>query len=224
MKISNGKRIWRVNDLAVSPDGQEIAIGTSEGAYILSLTGSSGFTGTGLPVSLQSFNPTALTEEVNQASVDDALTRHDWLKATILALSLNELEVFTCVFNEIPIEKIGTVVSQIPKSLFLSLVMHLAHLLHPIDGSSSVERSMTWVTQFIRLQFNALQEIVHQTLGGREIRSGLCGILQHVQSNGNALGNLMRDNAFMLAFLSGEEEEEEDVEEKSEVRIEDLVV
>ena len=214
MKSASANRVWRVNGIAVSPDGQEVAVATSEGAYVLSLASASSGSAKNLPVAIQSFNPTNLSEGVSKAALVDALTMGDAKTAVMVALSLNDLESFQNVFDAIAKkETISSCVAMVPKSLFLPLLRHLAALLHPVDGTDRIERCMLWITQLIQLQFAAVQQVVHQTTQGREIRAILCGILQHVQTHSSALGHVLRENSFTLGFLTPRPMEEEEDEE-----------
>lgn len=219
MKAIGLKRVWRVNGLSVSSDGQEMAVATSEGAYIMSLRSTSGDS---------VFNPMDLSEDISTRTVEELIEKGDFKAATIAALCLNELDSFKKVFTAVPHkELIGSIVQSVPRSLFLVLVHNVAKLLHPIDGTKHVERAIAWISHLITLQFNNLQFAIHQTTNGRELRAALCSILQHVQTHSSALGSLLRDNCFVLGFLanSGAEfatEEEEDQDRP--VRIEDIVV
>ena len=214
MKTGTSKKVWRVNGIAVSPDGQELAVATSEGAYVLTLHGTAAGAG-GLPVAIQAFTPSSLTEDVSKAAVDAAIATGDLKTALITALSLNDSDSFKQVFNACALpETIAGCVSSVPRSLFLPLLQHLGSLIHPIDGTARIERAMLWVTLLIQLQFAAVQQVVHQTSQGRQLRAVLCSILQHVQTQASALGSLLRDNAFALGFLAPrpmEDEEEDEV-------------
>jgi periodic tryptophan protein 2 len=211
LKGMTSKPVWRVNGLAVSSDGQEISIATSEGAFVLSLLKST-----------SSFNPIELGEDVTSQRVYELISQNDWKSATVCALCLNDFEVFVCVFDALAArDVIGLVVESIPRSLFLPLVKHVAKLLHPIEGTKHIERALTWVSSLISLQFNNLQYALHQTVSGRELRAALCSILQHVQTHSCALGSLLRDNCFVLSFLTGAAELDED-DAQGPVRIEDI--
>ena len=216
MKSINAKRTWRASGLAISTDGQELAVATSEGAYVLSLGGAA---------SAHAFAPVQLGEDVTTAAVAEALSAREYNRATIVALSLNDFASFRSVFDAVAIpEQIGSVIANLPQNLFYPLLRHVAHLMHPIDGTRQIERSMRWITLLIKLRFTALQFVVHQTSVGREMRAALCSILQHVQTQSSALGSLLRDNEFVLSFLASvEEEEEEEDEEPAQTRLEDVI-
>jgi periodic tryptophan protein 2 len=219
MRLASGKRVWRVNGLAVSPDGQEIAVGTSEGAYILSMNSRNG--------KLGSFNPTDISEEVSTKTVEKALTDGDYRKAAICALSLSDLSSFETVFYVVGArEQIAQVVQSLPRSLFVPLVRNISKLLHPVEGTKHVERAMLWISLLVQLKFNEVQFAVHQTRAGSEIRAALCSILQHVQTHSAALGSLMRDNSFVLSFLtttSSHEDDEDATTADDAIRFEDVV-
>ena len=213
MQMMKSKRVWRTCGISISQDGQEIAVATSEGAYILSL--GSGST-SALPVSIAAFNPLSLSEDISVKKMEKALEEGNFLLATIIALSLNEIEAFSQVFNSVQLCEIPQIVQLLPIPMFTSFLTNLCFLMHPIDGSKSVERCLEWVSQFIRLRFGDLQTVIHQSVTGRQIRAALCGILQHVQTTSLALGSLLRENHFMLSFLSGRNEIEDDEEEEEE--------
>jgi periodic tryptophan protein 2 len=210
MSVHVVRRVWRVSGLAVAPDGQELAIATSEGAFVLSLGGES-----------STFNPTELSIETTEGAVESALEKSDWNTATVIALQLNDLALYTSVFDSIPESALPGVMAHIPSGLFNPLVRHLASLLHPTDGSKSVERSFQWTLALLQLRFGELQKLAHGS--GREIRSALCSILQHVQTNANAFGNLLRDNYFQLAFLARAENDEVE-DEIVQVKLDSIIV
>lgn len=219
MKMGKGKRVWRVNGLAVAPDGQEMAVATSEGAFVLSLGSKNSKIG--------AFNPTDLSEDISTKTVQDAIQRNDWRNAVISALSLGDRRSFESVFYALgQKEEIGKVVQALPRGLFLPMVKNIARLLHPVEGTKHVERAMVWIGLLVQLQFNAVQFAVHQSASGSEIRAALCSILQHVQTHSAGLGSLMRDNSFVLGFLTNEFEnnDEEEQEDQAAIRVEDIVV
>ena len=222
MKSVFSRKIWRVNGLAISTDGQEVAVATSEGAFILALGAKNNRLG--------SFAPTDLSEEISTQYVSSAIAEGDFKAATIYALSLNDASCFEEVFNSVSDKAlIGTIVQSLPRTMFLGLVRNISKLLHPVDGTKNVERAIHWISQLIVLQFNSLQFMVHQASEGREIRAALCSILQHVQTHSVALGSLLRDNCFVLSFLSNTNEvlaavDEDEEESNVAIRIEDVVV
>lgn len=209
-------RTWRVSGLAISPDGQDCAVATSEGVFVLTL-GASASCG---------FNPAALSEDVSHVAVESFLNDKNWISATISALSLNEAESFKLVFETVKKEHVAQCALAVPKLLYSAFLSNIALLMHPIDGTAKIELAMLWITEFLKLQFNALQLVVHSDrVAGREIRAALCSILQHVQTHSAGLGALLRDNTFMLGYLAAKlegEEEEEDEDDEKDVHVSSL--
>ena len=193
MKLTTkSKKVWRVNGLGISADGQEMAIATSEGVFLLTLNSIG-----------EEFNPTELGEEVSIGSIMKSLKMGDFKRACKFSLQLNDSETFEQIFSTIVArEEIQSVISSIAPGLFLTLLRQLSHLVHPVEGSCHIERCVVWLNSLITLHFNSLQKLVHQTSQGRDIRAVLCTILQHIQTQTAALGSLFKQNCFDLAVLA----------------------
>jgi hypothetical protein len=132
-----------------------------------------------------------------------SLKMGDFKRACKLSLQLNDSDTFKQIFSTIVTrEEIQSVISSIAPGLFLTLLPQLSHLVHPVEGSCHIERSVVWLNSLITLHFNSLQKVVHQTSQGREIRAVLCTILQHIQTQTAALGSLLKQNCFDLAVLA----------------------
>jgi hypothetical protein len=218
MKSAPGKKIWRVNGLAVSPDGQEMAVATSEGAFMLSLGRKSG----------EVFAPTNLTEEVSVGAVLECLKSGDFKRACLFSLQLNDFDSFNRVFTECDssVQLIQSVVASIPPNLLLGLLTQIYSLIHPVHGTFRIERALVWLSALVELQFKALQVAVHQTNQGREIRAMLLSVLQHIQTQSSALGSVLKQNSFLLSVLAKpvQDEEEETVDEDQQhTRLEDVM-
>lgn len=190
-KLASARKSWRVDALTISSDGGEIAVATSEGAYVLS---------TNVAGSV-SFQPIALTMDVDHEKVVSQLESGKFANATITALSLGEFDSFLCVFEVVPLEQIASCVTQISPALFVTLLTHLSKLLHPVTGTGKIERGFRWTLEFIKLRFIDVQAEVF-TNKSRLIRAALCSILQNIQTHSGSLGALLRENSFMLGFLA----------------------
>ena len=197
MKIGHSSSVWRVNGLAVAVDGQEMAVATSEGAFLLQLGKRGGFKMFG------GFNPTDLSQEVCTGAVITCLEKSDFFSACKFSLQLNDSDSFKAVFDRVnSVEDIHAVVASIPPSLLLALLRQISLLVHPVDGSREIEKTLIWLAGVIKLQFNSVQKMVHESAQGREIKAIICSLLQHIQTQSSALGTVLRQNSFALSVLN----------------------
>eukprot|EP00003_Mantamonas_plastica_P031956 TRINITY_DN849_c1_g1_i1.p1 TRINITY_DN849_c1_g1~~TRINITY_DN849_c1_g1_i1.p1 ORF type:complete len:584 (-),score=214.86 TRINITY_DN849_c1_g1_i1:1233-2984(-) len=194
----------RVKDVKFSPTGRAFAVASTDGLLVYSLDDT------------LFFDPIDLDMEITPETTAYVLSEGYYLKALLMSLKLNEVDVIQSVFLAIPVDQIKLVSEEMPTAYLQRLIEFIA---------TSIEESP-------HIEFHLLWGLALMNAHGRFLKSNSTSFLsvfrmlqKALNQKFDHLGKLCNENRFTLRYLEtqsklieqgqeGEEEEGEGEEEE----------
>ena len=191
-------RDFKLFSVAGARDGQQFAIGCSEGAYVFSSVASN-LGGS----ALERFQPVFLADGVTAGQVVKLVEDSKYEKALTMALALNDYHAIRYVFERTPLDQIASIIaSAVPIQLLVPLVSFLSWALHPVRGLPHLEGLLMWAETLLSNHYADIQEQVHAGPVAAELKGLLCSLIQNVAAHSGASGRLLSKNAATLEFFA----------------------
>ncbi|KNC50531.1 periodic tryptophan protein 2 [Thecamonas trahens ATCC 50062] len=144
------KFVVACSDISFSPTGRSWAAATPEGLLVYSLDNS------------VLFDPIDLDVDITPDAAREALDERDFTTALLIALRLNEDELTSEVYQAVPLDTVGLLVSDVPEVYLDRLVAFVARQL---TASPHVHFHLVWIQALFREHSRAIRRLA-ATLGG----------------------------------------------------------
>lgn len=172
----------RVSSVAFSPAGRAFCAASTEGLLIYSVDNT-----------IQ-FDPFDLDIDITPDSILATVKAHDYLKALIMSFRLNDSKLLQYVYESVPPNDIGLLVTDLP-TIYLSTFLRFLAL--ATDDSPHLEFNLMWLEMTLSKHGRWLKE--NQARLGTELRL----VQRAVKRIQTELGRLADDNAHSIDYLLG---------------------
>ncbi|KAK6590948.1 WD repeat [Cryptosporidium xiaoi] len=153
----NIQKQFTVYHISFSQNSTHWIASTSHGAYLytLDILGNSYLGSSSHLNTLDTFKKQIITKEVNYDNIRNFMNDGDYLRAFILALAMNDLNVLTNTYIHIPISSVDFIVQNIASFLQPNILNFLRIVTNPSNKQFfRIERHLIWLESIIRIHGN----------------------------------------------------------------------
>ncbi|KAK2198430.1 bifunctional WD40 repeat/WD40-YVTN repeat-like-containing domain superfamily/Periodic tryptophan protein 2/WD40 repeat [Babesia duncani] len=201
VKYDKRFHVWQISS---SPDSRQFAAATSHGLYIYSLDG---YIKTPNLVhqhlhSLHSFQPQILTKNTTSANVQEALKQSQYTKAFVLALALNNYFTLLEVYEAIPTNRIGAVVTSLEPDFICILINFIRTILNTDSPQGTVHLNLhlLWLQAIFSIHQSTFMngEAVSSKF---DLKTSLLLLLRTLKTTKSQLVGIYNSNANVIKYI-----------------------